>query len=80
MNYKCNNCNKSYKHRQSLFRHKNKCNNINNKCNINNISSNDDVSLKMCSPSVASAYKICSPSVAQNSLHVSISNNPAYYV
>lgn len=70
MNYKCNNCNKTYKHRQSLFRHKNNCNTTNNKCNNSIISINDDVSLGICSPSVASAYKICSPSVAQNSLHV----------
>lgn len=58
MNYKWNNCNKSYKHRQSLFRHKNKCNNTNNKYNNSNISVDDDVSLKMCSPSVAQNKKI----------------------
>jgi hypothetical protein len=82
MNYKCNKCNKSYKHRQSLFRHKNKCNNTNIKYDNSDIKICDDVSLKMCSPNVASAYKICSPNIASaykmcspNVAHVSLHVN-----
>jgi hypothetical protein len=67
MKYDCNLCDKTYKHRQSLYNHINKIHSV-NKSNVSSVKKND---VSILSPLCNQNVSIMSP----NSHHLNISNN-----